>query len=407
MSKSLIAATLSAILFTAGCFNGRIVMSTDAKDSGDVIRTRYRYRIVSEDKNQYVITKTQRFSTLHPDVFSEDGIPIKISTKNTMNKKTGESTTLLPNITLGLVPSVKTSHLHSMNAVFIEGTQVATVDMCAQKGEAQTMLPFPTPLLFFIGDGEPCFSSGRVFRKRCSDMSSQYTDGISMTEETMAYGIASRLKEAEDAGVINDTLVARWRTVQSVADVGTLLNKIVKDEQMRRGQKSASTDANKALFDVVRCDTEKGKDFAYVFNVRRKGGAAVSLADYGLVRTALRSAIRTHYVSVHRDINPRTLEIDFTECALKGGAVVGRVAILTISPESLSYDEHRRTGVLRVKIGPGQFEDARRWIRRYLGTFANKKNIVLKGDALPQGARFFSEDEKMVDGVLEVSFRTE
>ena len=85
----------------------------------------------------------------------------------------------------------------------------------------------------------------------------------------------------------------------------------------------------------------------------------------------------------------------------------GRVAVLSISPESLKYDSTSRKGIIRVRIGEGQFEDARRWIRRNLGALANRSNVVIVGDVIPQGARFYSEREEMRAGILEVSFRTE
>ena len=110
---------------------------------------------------------------------------------------------------------------------------------------------------------------------------------------------------------------------------------------------------------------------------------------------------------MHPDINPRTLEIDFTDYTLKAGTVSGRVAVLSISPESLSYDSRTRKGIIRVRVRDGQFEDARRWIRRNIGDLARNSNIEVMGDAVPKEGRFFSEREEMRDGVLEVSFTIE
>jgi hypothetical protein len=322
-----------------------------------------------------------------------------------LNKKTGENTTLLPNLTFGLIPSVKTQHLHDRNAILMEGRQISSFDTCLQNFESYSMLP--TSYLFFNGDADVCFVSGKTFSESCDNLGAQYVGSGMLTEKITAYGLATRLKKAEESGIINDRLVAKWRTVQSVTDISTLLNKILADERKRKGVEVKASPEDEQLFEVVKCEVQKGGDFAYVFSVRRHGGKAVSLADYDLVRRALRSAVKIHYVSAHENVNPRSLEVDFTQCGMKSGAVVGRVAVLTISPESLTYDKHRRAGVVRVKIGPGQFEDARRWLRRYLGDFANRRNIVLKGDKIPQGARFFSEGGNMVDGVLEVTFRTE
>ena len=299
MLRKVFITTALSMVFASGCHHGRIVMTTDVNDSGDSIRTRYRYRVVSDDKNIYGTTRNQRFQTLHPEVFSDDGIPIVIDTQNTLNKKTGENTTLLPNLTFGLVPSVKTRHQHNRNSISVDGRQVGDFNTCSLDCAAYTMLPFPTPYLFFNGDIETCFGAGKTFSERCNNLSSQYSVGISLYEELLAYATAVRLKEAEESGAIADELVAKWRTSQSVADVGTLLNKILADERKRRGIEVKKQTDGEQLFEVVKCEVEEG------------------------------------------------------------------------------------------------------------GDFANRQNIILKGDKIPQGARFLTEGEKMVDGVLEVTFRTE
>ena len=92
---------------------------------------------------------------------------------------------------------------------------------------------------------------------------------------------------------------------------------------------------------------------------------------------------------------------------MKAGTVSGRVTVLSISPESISYDSHRREGVIRVRIRDGQFEDARRWIRRNLGELARKSNVEVTGDVVPKEGRFFSGREEMKNGILEVSFTIE
>ncbi len=92
---------------------------------------------------------------------------------------------------------------------------------------------------------------------------------------------------------------------------------------------------------------------------------------------------------------------------MKEDTVFGRVAVLTILPESITYDSARRRGVISVRIGEGQFNDARRWIRRNLSALASRSNIVADGDTVPQGGLFYSENEEMCDGVLKVLFKTE
>ena len=60
-----------------------------------------------------------------------------------------------------------------------------------------------------------------------------------------------------------------------------------------------------------------------------------------------------------------------------------------------------------MRIRDGQFEDARRWVRRNIGELARKSNIEIVGDAVPDGGRFFSGREEMKNGILKVSFTIE
>ena len=272
----------------------------------------------------------------------------------------------------------------------------------------------PIPVLKMSLSGSPCFQSGNAFG---SNSFGSYSDFIrdcydpqcyDYCDMAMAYGIASRLKEAEDAGRINENFAVNARSAQSLADAVSTRAQIRAEDMKRRGEYVIMPEAgNESPFEIVRCDSEQGRDFAYLFTLRRRGGGAMKLSDYGIIREGFRSAIRAHYASAHPNVNPRTLVIDFTEYTLKGDVVSGRVAVLSISSESITYDSASRKGIVRVRIGEGQFEDARRWIRRNLATLSNGSNVDFSGDAVPQGTRFYSESEEMTDGVLSVSFKTE
>ena len=405
--KLIYLAGIVASVFVSGCFHGRITASADVKGAGEKIRTQFRYKIVCEEKDQYGIPKYSMFHNYQPDVFSDDGLPVTLKVSNVLSKNEGELLgDKLQMITLGLIPSSQTKHIHNRCTISMAKKEVASFDVCMKTDEAMTT-PLPTgiSLLMFSGDGETCYASGKTFRCHSYDMTSQYVASGKIENEVIAYGIAASLKQAEDDGIINEKNGGGVLSEQGLSDFAAVLNTILKDDAVRRGR-SVNDGGDAAPLEIVRFDVEAGKNFAYIFSIGRRGRKA-AVSDYNVIRNGFRSAIRSHYSLLHPEINPRSLVIDFTEYKLQDGLVIGRVAVLEIVPESLKYDSIRRSGVVRVRIRDGQFEDARRWIRRNLAELANRSNINLSGDSIPRNGRFFSEREEMKDGILEVSFRTE
>lgn len=396
------------MMLLAGCRYGRMTASVNVQDCGEKVSTKYRYRVVSEEKDMYGNFQRDRLREYQPDVFSDDGIPIVITNKTISHKKSGTLSRMFSLLTVGVFPFFDTAHSHKRTSVSIESKEISSFDLCVYKDEASSLIPFFAQFIHF-GNGKSCFSSASKFYSCNYDMDyAQYLQGTELHEKATAYGIAVKLKEAEQLGLIDQNLVVKARVGLAMTDILATVQKIIDDDAARRGvQVSADENRQGSPFEIIRCEAEQGKDFSYVFALRRKGGGAVTFADYSVVRSVFRSAIRTHYASLHPDINPRTLEIDFTDYTLKAGTVSGRVAVLSISPESLSYDSRTRKGIIRVRVRDGQFEDARRWIRRNIGDIARKSNIEVMGDAVPKEGRFFSEREEMRDGVLEVSFTIE
>ena len=408
MARKLYILFVGVMLLLAGCRYGRMTVSANVQDCGEKVSTKYRYRVVSEEKDMYGNFQRDRLREYQPDVFSDDGIPIVITNKTTFHKRSGALSTMFSVLTIGVLPFFDTAHSHKRTSVSIESKEISSFDLCVYKDEASSLIPFFAKFIHF-GNEKSCFSSASKFYSCNYDMDyAQYLQGTELHEKATAYGIAVKLKEAEQLGLIDQNLVAKARVGLAMTDILATVQKIIDDDAARRGvQVLADENRQGSPFEIIRCEAEQGKDFSYVFALRRKGGGAVTFADYSVVRSVFRSAIRAHYASLHPDINPRTLEIDFMEYSLKAGTVAGRVTVLSISPESLSYDSHRREGVIRVRIRDGQFEDARRWVRRNIGELARKSNIEIAGDAVPDGGRFYSEREEMKDGIFEVSFTIE
>lgn len=409
---------LLVVACAAGCGHTRFVAAANAQDCGERIRTRFRYRLFCSDADRdqsYQWANVTMYEKFQPDVFRSDGIPVALKfDEKLINGMLNNDLSMLSNLsglfmlcTCGVVPSFSTGHSHRKCTMMIAGKRFATVEACIRQGESGAFpIPMPFPVLVFSGEGETCFASGRKFTLHSYD----FISGHYMVEVygmAMAYGIASRLKEAEDAGLIDERFSTLARSSQALSDAASVHANVVADDMARHGRALSvgNIDGGK-LFDVVRCDPEQGKDFAYLFTLRKRGGGPITLSDHGVIRNAFRYEMRERYTSSHPNVNPRALKIAFTEYAVQEGVAVGRVAVLSISAESLSYDPVLRKGVIRVRIGEGQFEDARRWIRRNLVSLAKESNIVV-GESLPKGGRFYSEREEMRDGVLEVAFKTE
>lgn len=394
----------------AGCISGRIVASANVQDLGDKVSTKYRYKIVFEEKDYYGDTLGEKLQSYQPNVFSNDGVPIVITNKTVLRKKSGGPDSLLGLIsvcTYNLFPYSETVHSHKSQTISIGAKEITSAQVCITKKEWWSFMPIVSRILVLCDNGESCFSKSKGFSVSYN-LESKSIAVNDIYKEVLAYGIASKLKEAEESGLIDGNLVAKARVGVAMTDILSTVQKIIDDDAARRGVSVSADKSNQeSPFEIIRCEPDQGKDFSYAFSLRRKGGGAITFSDFSVVRSVFRSAIRTHYSSLHPDINPRTLEIDFTDYSLKAGIVSGRVIVLSISSESLSYDSRTRKGAIRVRIRDGQLEAARRWIRCNLGDLARKSNVDVVGDAIPKNGRFFSEREEMRDGVLEVLFSIE
>jgi hypothetical protein len=99
--------------------------------------------------------------------------------------------------------------------------------------------------------------------------------------------------------------------------------------------------------------------------------------------------------------------VDFPEFSLRDGVITGMATVLSLSVESLRYDPDTHTGMMRVRIGEGQFEDARRYARRNIEILVRDKNVALDAQTIPSAATFYTHDERLKGDVLEISFKAE
>ena len=122
---------------------------------------------------------------------------------------------------------------------------------------------------------------------------------------------------------------------------------------------------------------------------------------------SLRTIVREDYAATFPDVAAESIVMDFPEFSLRDGEVRGKVVALSLTVESLRYDPYVRLGVMRVRVGENQFEEARRYARRNIESLVRDKNVALDGKDIPPTATFYLRDEVFKGNILEISFKAE
>lgn len=386
---------LMFVLAVLGCQHERTTSCANVPDVGEVVETKNRYAPPPSCYDWHLC---------QPKVFGYDGIPIKIeaSDSQTENGPWGW-TGALSALTLFIFPWIETSHTHKIYTLSFADKNIpdSEVETCTRCGKALTQIWSPFSLLFFNSDPKLCFDNSRT----CSHVSyvemSEVQEHIAVEHRAAAYGIACKLKELEEEGYINADVKARQWTRQAMQ--GMALR-----QALAKGQSLLDAKDAPLPFRVVKLECEAGRDFSYRFELAKRDDGNLMISDWSEIRNAFMASIRAQYVAAHKDVNARTLVVDFPEYAVSEGRIKGVAVVLTISPQSVAYDATTRKGRITVKIGANQFEDVRRWMRKNIESIARDSNIVKDGDALPSNARFYIGREKMNDaGVFEMEFKTE
>lgn len=393
-----------------GCTHMHSALTVDVADRGERIKTKYRYRVVvnvlGRGRAEF---GTASFAKWQPEVFDPTGIPVELAESEVTVQEHSSGTAVLSVLTLWTYPWIETAHEHAVWSFRI--AHANGIDMSVRTcGRASfAMANNPLPLSLFNWGGKPCVAGGRTFDEHsCQSMLKAHI-GFELEQRAKAYALAVRLKELEDSGKINDALAATVMSAQNVAGVAWMQR--ARQESGKRIQKlkglpSGEKDGAGCRFEIVELECETGRDFAYRFVIAQKG--KMSLADYGAIRNAFRSTICEQYAMEHPGVNPRSLVADFVEYSASGGRIQGKVVVLTLATESITYDPATRRGRMSVRVGFNQLEEARRWIRQNIGELAARSNISSQDGKFPPGARFYSGSETLHEGgLLEVEFKTE
>ena len=400
-----------ACLGVIGCTHVHSVVTVDANGGDERIRTKFRYRVMKKVLGSTVDALFENFEKWQPDVFDKAGMPVVIEDRiETSRTKSWYWTWAFSAMSLWTLPVIEVIHLHEtcpFTIVYADDLNTS-VRMCGHAVSA--FANNPVPLLVSCWGATVCVPAGKTFSEHSYQGIMQNANvDVDLKKRALAYALAVRLKELEDSGRINDTLVSLVMSKQNIAEISWAQKMRVESDERRRilnGLKSDVKRESSCPFEIVEMRSETGRDFAYQFVLSQKG--TMSLADYNAVRRTFRDTIVAQYAMKHPEVNPRALVVDFVEYAASQGRVEGKVVVLNLTAESIVYDPVTRKGRMSVRIGANQLEEARRWMRKHIGDLAAQSNICIAGGKIPEGARFYSGNEKLrEDGLLEVEFKTE
>ena len=379
-----------ACMHMAGCVHTHSVVTVDAEGNVERIKTRYRYRIVERsamDKKMLLDIHTDAFAEFQPDVFNSAGIPVELAEDTVTLKEKDQALSILGLLTFLTFPAVETLHENKLLSFKIAYTNGLGMSARTCGHAISSMANNPLPLFISYWGSTGCIKNGQTFSGHNYDMNL-------IEKRARVYAIAARLKELEDSGRITDLLAAKVmlahrlsRVLQGNVDYGNV---------------------DMCPFEINELENEGDHDFAYRFSLSKKKVGGLTPLDVNEIRNAFHAVIRSIYVMKHWELNPRALAVDFVEFTVTDGHIRGKVVVVTTEVDSVSYDSVSRKGRIAVRVNVNQLDDARRLIRKRIGEFASRSNIVVEGDAIPSGARFYTESETLNDnGILEVDFRTE
>ena len=435
---------VTGLILVAGCWHVRNFAVTDAKDYGQTFKTKYKYWVQDDNKDF-----SSRFELENPSVFSNDGIPIKVHTYQAM------------------LPSKSWSYLDGDDFLLFDifyvccqiGTGVAflplhmrgdeqphtyiiqildskipnvRVGICERNDKiASGYLPIASLLCYHGNPAPEAFKCGRSFETHEYKLGDS-SDAKSNFTKALVYGVAAKLKEMEETGVINESTARNAAFVRANIDMERkrreeeikrrqeqdrerrtyeARSKMLAMEQRKRHTtigKTLQQDSNeltsKAPYHIVYLERDGKSDFAYRFAMELNGEP--SIQTFFGVQKIFADEVRMAYQTEYPRAIISALRIA-VQPRLVNGRIEGRAEVLTITPTSLIYDANTRRGKLAVKFNAGQAEEARAWIRKNIETLACDKNIALVAGQLPPSATYYSLGEKIDGNVMEIEFRTE
>lgn len=398
---------MSVCAMMLGCHSYRDAAVATVKDVGDLVETKYKYRLnhVSHyfkglgDSDFMRLLESQ-----YPHVFSDEGIPFVLNYNMSRVSEVYNKYNWLPQdkylcltvLTLGLFPTFRPqSMLFAFDLVMVDDENVKSSFECIRMCESASAA-VPTGLLP-LGDAPECdgfrvfWRSEKIVGESAGNARMMANHNLFMTlnplktmitddfsRKAFAYGVVAKLKELEECGKIDELL------------------------QKRQAAKSKAP-----THKVVRFARESGSDFTYGFTLELAEMPADPDKSASAVMNEFGESVKEEYIDSFPGAKKESLVVNYVDVRVDGKFIQGRSSVLTIVPTSLTYDANTRRGKLSVRFNAGQAEEARAWIRKNIETLARDKNIALTTGTLPPKATYYSLGEKVDGNVMEVEFKTE
>ena len=400
MTRSSTSIVLSCLLliFAAGCHSYRDSATVDVRDIGDVIETKYRYRLVGVnivgDKCDEVLN-SNLVKDKFPSVFADAGIPVEIVCPRLVAPEfSGGWSSLISICSLTLIPSYSCMSMqYKCSLRFVEDSFVETEFRIVLRHEMSESAWFPTGLIPLSdapeSDGNKVFwmsykssltntDGQKLHTSRYLAMTRFESIHEDISKDAFAYGVAAKLKEMEDSGQI-DMMLRKLEAVKGKAPPHR----------------------------VVKFAREAGNDFTYSFAIEIEKMPIDPDKIKSTVLQEFGKSVKDEYAEAFPGVKPTSLVVYYSDVEMVGKMMQGRATVLAIAPISLSYDANMRRGKLAVRFNAGQSNEAREWIRKNIETLARDKNIALVTGQPPPEAVYYLLGEKVDGDVMEVEFKTE
>ena len=377
------------VVLVHGCISDRNSVVPIVGDIGPDVSTRYRYQLTRIYKGETSETfgfNGEILSRYHPRVFATGGLPVVLRMKFNKSETPRSWTILFSIFSLTLIPDVQRwETTFDCSLELVDSTDASSsFELLSILEHGYSIL---TPTAFFLFQSDASQEGRRVFSETTRYVSSGnelYDPGDieKLLEKdvrfrrALAYAVAVKLKEFEDAGKVG---------------------------AMRKGDLVPQMSV--PAHNIVRFDRDIGGGYSFVIDMETKP-VDTDIA----VRTVLHElerSIKDDSRDSSHGIETASTVVAFRDIKIEGLRISGGADVLTIQPLSLSYDPYMRRGKLSVRFYAGQSQEAREWIRRNIETLARDKNIALVTGQRPPEARYYLLGEKVDGNVMEIEFKTE
>ena len=479
-----------ALLPLCGCYIvHRGVAVVNVPDQGEVVHTKYRYYCIEEDYEGWLRGEPsatykkwikwrndnikylsnpdanpdelykpyKEHSRYHlyareamPDLFSDDGIPLVIKgSKGSLPDNFGTQPLMgisflylsgLGQFLCPIYPMCQgrtdmISHDFWLATEPSERTK-RSVRVCSTNSTAMTGFFSPVAELCFRGTPDRkdfCdFEGGKMMRQRSSGYFASGNgingpNGVHL--RAMYYGIAVRLKEMEDAGIITDkdveiaaelhaqrrrAIAEREKATQPVSRPAGPVTVTQPPQPVSQPLSPMPTPTNsqapmsQRLYRIVASERENSEVFARRFVLEVLGDIDVSTER--TIRREYIEDLKLDYAETYGLRDLASVYVDFTQFSLKDRRIEGRAVVFTATPDTtMQYDANTRRGKITVRFNSSVrgTDWARGWARRNIETLVRDKNILLTTGEKPPEGHYLSRGEQWHGDVLEIEFETE